>query len=181
MVGRPIQISGSGRKTLQHVQKWSGGPPKCPGVFGRPSLMSLSGRKPFWMFGSCREALRISGRPSRLSGSGREALPDVQKWSGGPPGCPGVVGWPSQMFESGRMTIPNVREWSEALPDVRVWSGVPSGCPEVVGGLPEVREWSSVLPNVREWSGGPPKSPGVFGCPSRMSGSGRETLSDVRE
>ena len=46
------------------VQEWLGGPPGCPGVVGRPS---------------------------RMSGSGREALPNVRKWSRGPPGCPLVV------------------------------------------------------------------------------------------
>ena len=56
------------------------------------------------------------GRPSRMSGSGletrldfreglpnirevlpniREVHPEVREWSGGPPGCPGVVGRPS--------------------------------------------------------------------------------------
>ena len=37
------------------------------------------------------------------------------------------------------------------------------------------------LPHVLEWSGNPPECPGVVGRPSRMSGSGRETLLDVRE
>ena len=32
-----------------------------------------------------------------MSGSGREALPDVREWSGGPLGCPVVVGGPSRM------------------------------------------------------------------------------------
>ena len=54
------------------------------------------------MSGSCREALpdfrelsvdspgclKVVGRPSRLPGSGREGIPYVPKWSGGPPGCP---------------------------------------------------------------------------------------------
>ena len=73
--------------------------------------------------------------PFRMSGSGREtlpdvpegweSLPDVREWSGGPPECPGVVGSSSRLFESGRETLPNVwdthqdsRELSEALPDV---------------------------------------------------------------
>ena len=42
---RPLPISGSGRKTIQDVREWSGGPYKCPGVVGRPSQMSLSGRE----------------------------------------------------------------------------------------------------------------------------------------
>ena len=61
-----------------------------------------------------------------MSGSGREALPDVREWlgvlkyvracSGGPPRCLEVVGRPSrtsgrfvQMSGSGREVIPNVR------------------------------------------------------------------------
>ena len=47
------------------------------------------------------EVFWMSGRPSRLSGSGRLALPDVQEWSGGPPGYPGLVGRPCRMSESG--------------------------------------------------------------------------------
>ena len=60
------------------------------------------------------------GRPSRLSGSGREALPDFWEWSGDPyrclgvvgdpPGCPGVVGRPSWMSGSGQETLPDVQE-----------------------------------------------------------------------
>ena len=34
-------------------------------------------------------------RPSRRSGSDREALPEVWEWSGGSPRVPGVVGSPS--------------------------------------------------------------------------------------
>ena len=98
------QMSGSGREaswmssscqdSLPEIRELLGGPPGCPEVVGRPSSMSGSG----W------EALQISGRHSRLSGSDREtllnvreALPDVQKnrktpsdvreCSGGPSGC----------------------------------------------------------------------------------------------
>ena len=52
----------------------------------------------------------------RMTGSGLLALLDVQKWSGDPSRCPGVVGRPFRMSGSGR----------EALPDVRKWSGDPS-------------------------------------------------------
>ena len=55
-------------------------------------------------------------RHSRISGSGREVLPDVWEWSGGPPGFLGVVRMPSQMSESGRVALSVVQE---ALPDVR--------------------------------------------------------------
>ena len=50
----------------------------------------------------------MSARPSQMTGSGRESLPDVWEWSRGPLGCPGVVrrlsrmsGGPSRMFGSG--------------------------------------------------------------------------------
>ena len=97
---------GSGRKALTNVREWSRGAyrcsrvvavghPGCPGVVGRPSRMSRSG----W------EAL-----PENREWSG--GLPDVWEWLGGPPGCPrvverppgclGVVGRLSQMFESGK-------------------------------------------------------------------------------
>ena len=42
------------------IQEWSGDPPGCPGVVGKPSRMSV--------------------RPSRISGSGRETLSDVREW-----------------------------------------------------------------------------------------------------
>ena len=43
-----------------------------------------------------------------MSGSGREAIPDVRKWSGGSPGCPKVVGKPSRMSRSGRKALLDV-------------------------------------------------------------------------
>ena len=48
-----------------------------------------------------------------MSGRGREALPDVLDWSGGPPGCPGLVVTPFRKSGSGREVFPDVREWSE--------------------------------------------------------------------
>ena len=57
-----------------------------------------------------------------MSGSDPVALGDVRECSGGPPGCPGVIGRPSRMSGCDR----------EALPDVRVWSGGLPGCPRVV-------------------------------------------------
>ena len=83
------------------------------------------------------------GRPSQVSGSDREDLPDIRerseahhKWSGGftkcprmvggPAGFPGVVVSPCRVSGRGREPItgggeafPDVREWSEALTDVR--------------------------------------------------------------
>ena len=85
-----------------------------------------------------------------MSGSSREALPNVRKWSGGPPKCSGVVWRPSQMYECGREALPDVREWSEVPQDVREWSGGPPLCPGVVG-----------------------RPSRMFERPSLMSGSGR--------
>ena len=65
--GRPVWMSGSGRETLSDVQEWSGGPPGCPGVVGRPS------QRP----GGPSGCPGVVERPSRLSGSGRETLPNV--------------------------------------------------------------------------------------------------------
>ena len=49
-----------------------------------------------------------------MSGSGREALPDVREWSGCTSGCKEVVGRPSRLSGSGRATLTDVRE---PLPD----------------------------------------------------------------
>ena len=58
-----------------------------------------------------------------MTGSGREALtefwealPDVRKWSRGPPGCPGVVGNQSWMYGSGREAITDIREGIPSTP-----------------------------------------------------------------
>ena len=86
-----------------------------------------------------------------MSGSGREALPDVREWSGGTPGCPGIIDRPSRMSGSGRSPSRTSGSSRETLGDV----------------------W--------EWSGGPFGFPGLVGRPSRMSGSGREAVPDVQE
>ena len=99
-------MSGICREAFPDVREWSGGPQGYLGVVGRPSRRSGSGR----------EALKIIWE---WSGT----LPDVRDWSGFPPGCPGVVGKPYRRSGSGR----------EALPDVREWSGGPTGCPGLVG------------------------------------------------
>ena len=100
-------MSGTCREALMDAWEWSesphgwsGSPPVCPGVVGTPSQMS---------------------------GSGREALPDVREWSGGPPRCPGEVGrlsrmsWkgrgPSRMSGSGREALPYFQERSGGPPE----------------------------------------------------------------
>ena len=49
-----------------------------------------------------------------MSGSGRLAHLDVREWSGGPAGCPGVVGRPSRMSGCDQEALPDDRE---PLPD----------------------------------------------------------------
>ena len=64
-----------------------------------------SGRAALLDAGGGWEAPRMCGigrETLRMSGNFREALPNVRVWSGGPPGCPGVVGRPSRMSRSGR-------------------------------------------------------------------------------
>ena len=73
------------------------------------------------------------------------------------------------MFESGQEAIPNVREWSRDPLGCPGVMGGPLGCPGVVGGPP------GSLGVV----GGPPGCPEVVWMPSRMSGSGRQTLPNV--
>ena len=64
-----------------------------------------------------------------MSSSGREAFQDVREWSGGPPGCPEVVGRLSRMSRSGRKPSWISGSGREAIPDVREWSGGLPGCP----------------------------------------------------
>ena len=90
-----------------------------------------------------------------MSESGRDALPNVWEWSGGPPRCPGVVERISRMSRSGRETLPNVRECWETLTNVRKACRM-SG--SVQKALPNVRE---ALSDIRERSGGPPGCPEV--------------------
>ena len=79
--------------------------------------MSGSCREDSWMSGSDREALpdvrEILQDVSKVLPDVQEVLPEVWEWLGVPPGCPGVVGRPSRMSGSG---------WASLL-DCRVWSG----------------------------------------------------------
>ena len=110
VVGRPSQMSGSGRAALKDVlaarpdvRVCSGGPLVSP-VVVMEALLDFRewSRGPLGCSG-------VVGRPSHMSGSGREALPYVRERSGGPPIWPGVVGRHSRMFGSGREALPNVR------------------------------------------------------------------------
>ena len=72
--------------------------------------MSRSAQDSPWISRSGREAFSETGRPVWMSGSGREAHPHVRDLTGGPPGCPGVIGRSSRMSGSGRDALPNVRQ-----------------------------------------------------------------------
>ena len=95
-------MSGSGQEFPSDIQKGSVAPHECPGVVETPF---------------------------RMSGSGRDTLPDVWEWSGDPPGylgvvgrpagCPGVVERLSRMSGSGLETLVYVRKWWKPLPDVQ--------------------------------------------------------------
>ena len=89
-----------------------------------------------------------------MSGSGREDIPDVCEWSGGPLRCLGVVGRPCRMSGSDQVAL------------LYVWqmSGGPPGCPRVVGrpsrmsGSPYRMSGSrsEAISDGRERSGDPP-------------------------
>ena len=87
MIGRSSRMSWCGREALPDDQEWSEGHPECPGVVGRPSRMTGSGREPS----------RVVGRTSQMSGIGLQALLYVWVWSGG--------------LTGGRESHPDVREW----------------------------------------------------------------------
>ena len=58
-----------------------------------------------------------------MSGSGREALPDIRERLGVPPASPGVIVRPSLMFGSARGPFRMSGNGLEALPIVLEWSG----------------------------------------------------------
>ena len=153
-------MSGSGRKAIPNVWEWSGGPREnpgvvgglfgCPRVVGKTSQMSVSVRQTLPDVREWWEALPDVRKTSRISGSGPEALMDVQEalsdvreCSEGPPGCPGgplgllgVFVRLSRMSESGRKTLPDIRE-----------------------GLPNIREGFPTIPG---YPRGPPTTPGCL-------------------
>ena len=99
-----------------------------------------------------------------MSGSGREAIPDVREWSGGPPGCPGVVGRPSRMSGSGQEALPNVRAWSRGHPECLGVVLIPSRMSRITSRMSGSgqesplmsRSGREVFPEVWEWLGDPP-------------------------
>ena len=86
-------MSGSGLEVLPNVWEWSGCPPRCPavveglpecpGIVRKSSLMSGSGWEALSKVQKWSEdppgCLGVVGRPTQMSGSGREALPNVRE------------------------------------------------------------------------------------------------------
>ena len=76
MSGSVLKAHPDVREALLDMREWSGVSLGCPRVVRNPSR--LSGRPS-----------RKFGRPYRMYGSCRETFPNVQKWSGIYPRCPG--------------------------------------------------------------------------------------------
>ena len=70
-------MSRSGWDPLPNVRDWL-----------RPPQMSKGGQE------NPPGSPRLVGSLSQRSGSDQEAFPDVREWSGGPNGCPRLVGGP---------------------------------------------------------------------------------------
>ena len=134
-------------------------------------------------------------KPSRRTGRGQEALPQVyersgvpsegQQWLGDSPRGQAWVGRPSQRSGSGREALPEGHQGSERPPSQQAeveqpsrWTSrgqeTPRG-PGVVG-WPSLRARSGqeVLPESQKGSEGPPGGPAVVGRPSQRDGRGRE-------
>ena len=161
-------MSRCGQEARPDVPECSGDPSGCSAVVGRPSRICGNGRE------ALPDVREWYGGPP-VCWIGRDALLNMQEWPGGPPKCPGVVGSPPRMsgrpsrfFGSHRETIPVVRGGREAHPDVR-------GPYRMTGSV------RLALPDVQQLSRGPPGSPGVVGRTTRMSGSGPESLPVVWE
>ena len=123
--------------------------------------------RPSWMSGRRHGCAGVVERPSRMSGSGRETLPDVREAL---PDVREALRMPRSVWKALsdiREALSNVREWLGGLPRS---SGGPPKCLRVVwrpyrmslrGGSPF---WMSgncqeALPDVRELLGDPPRCP----------------------
>ena len=72
------------------------------------------------------------GRPSRISKSGRETLPEIRKWSGDPLKGLELVGRPFRRSEVVGRLSRRSETGRETLLEVRNWLGVSPGGPELV-------------------------------------------------
>ena len=98
VVGMPSRRSGSGQEVLPQFQEWSVGPSGGPGVVKWPTRRFWSGRDAFpevqessvgpprgpGLVGRPSSCLELVNRPSVMSGSGREVLPQFWEWLGVP-------------------------------------------------------------------------------------------------
>ena len=93
-----------------------------------------------------------------MAGSGQEAFPEGQQWSGGLPRGPGVVRKPLQRAGSG----------------LRQFRRVGSGLEVITVGR-------KAFPKGRRWSESPPGVSGVVGRPFRRICSGQEAILEGQE
>ena len=161
MSGSALEALLDVRESLPVVWVWSRDPPRC--------LRAPTG------------CLVVVECLSRMSDSGREALPNVREWLGGSAGCPGVVRGPSK--SPGVVRRPTQMSGSGRRPSRMSGSGREdcrmSGSYRKA--IPNVREYQEVLPDVRARSGSSLECPGVVERPSWMPGCGREALPDDQE
>ena len=79
VVGRLCRRFGTGWETQPEVRNWSGDPPGSPELVGvSPVGLQVVGGYP--------GGPEMVGRPSRMSGRGRDILSEVRRWLGDPPG-----------------------------------------------------------------------------------------------
>ena len=90
MVGRPSRRSRRGRDAVRKCRKWLVGPPVGPGVVVSPTPEVQQ-----WSVGPTGGP-GVVRTPSRRSGSGRDALPEVREWS---------------------EALPEVRQWLGGFPE----------------------------------------------------------------
>ena len=94
------------REVFSDVREWLGGTPGWPGVVARsPRCQGVVGR-PSWMTES---GLQTLPDKQKVHPDVREVFQDVREWWGVTPGCPGLVGRPSRISGSGRETLPDIR------------------------------------------------------------------------
>ena len=84
-----------------------------------PFRISGSGRETLPNVRECWGAFADVREASRKSGSGREALPDVREWSEAIPKCTGVVGRHTRMSGSGWRPSRMFGRGRETLPMTR--------------------------------------------------------------
>ena len=149
------------REALAEVREVSEHPPGDPGGVGIPSRRSGSGQK------ANPEVSEGLGHP--LEGLG--AIVEVREGSGGLPEGTRGVGKPSRRSRWGLEVCPEVQERSGCLPGGAVWDGTSSRMSGRFGTSTR-RSWRGreAFQEVGEWSKGPTGGPGGIATSSQRSG-----------